>query len=89
MKYRMSEAFSASGFFVQTPSGPRKSGIPLSVEMPAPVSTVTEAAPATRSAAARTAASSVPAGGVPRSSIAGASQHTAHGATAENRTYRG
>ena len=29
--------FSAAGFFVQTPFGPRKSGIPDSVEIPAPV----------------------------------------------------
>src|SRR5262249_32374922 len=34
----MVASFSASGFFVQTPWGPRKSGIPDSVEMPAPVS---------------------------------------------------
>lgn len=34
----MLESFSACGFFVQTPCGPRKSGIPDSVEMPAPVS---------------------------------------------------
>jgi hypothetical protein len=34
----MFESFSASGFFVQTPFGPRKSGMPDSVEMPAPVS---------------------------------------------------
>src|SRR2546421_8403273 len=31
--------FSASGFFVHTPWGPRKSGMPESVEIPAPVST--------------------------------------------------
>jgi hypothetical protein len=35
----MFESFSASGFFVHTPCGPRKSGMPDSVEMPAPVST--------------------------------------------------
>ena len=35
----MWEAFSAAGSFVQTPLGPRKSGIPLSVLIPAPVST--------------------------------------------------
>jgi hypothetical protein len=29
---------SASGFFVQMPLGPRKSGMPDSVDMPAPVS---------------------------------------------------
>ena len=34
------ESFSASGSRVHTPFGPRKSGMPLSVEMPAPVSTV-------------------------------------------------
>src|SRR2546425_2769121 len=31
--------FSASGFFVHTPCGPRKSGMPESVEIPAPVRT--------------------------------------------------
>src|SRR4029077_7086510 len=36
--------FSAGGFFVHTPFGPRKSGIPESVEMPAPVSTTTRCA---------------------------------------------
>ena len=36
--------FSAPGFLVQTPLGPRKSGMPLSVEMPAPVSTATASA---------------------------------------------
>ena len=34
----MFEAFSAWGFLVQTPFGPRKSGMPESVEMPAPCS---------------------------------------------------
>src|SRR5256885_16881051 len=37
----MSDNFSALGFLVQTPWGPRKSGMPDSVEMPAPVSTTT------------------------------------------------
>src|ERR1700729_595842 len=37
----MSEPFSAAGSFVHTPFGPRKSGMPDSVEMPAPVSTTT------------------------------------------------
>jgi hypothetical protein len=37
----MLESFSASGFFVHTPCGPRKSGMPESVEMPAPVRTTT------------------------------------------------
>src|SRR5262245_43601974 len=37
----MVDIFSASGFFVHTPCGPRKSGMPESVEMPAPVSTTT------------------------------------------------
>src|ERR1044072_131547 len=32
----MLESFSACGSFVHTPCGPRKSGIPDSVEMPAP-----------------------------------------------------
>src|SRR2546427_354480 len=35
----MLESFSACGSFVHTPRGPRKSGIPDSVEMPAPVRT--------------------------------------------------
>src|SRR3954469_6232473 len=37
----MLESFSALGSFVQTPCGPRKSGIPDSVEIPAPVRTTT------------------------------------------------
>src|SRR5262249_59279982 len=37
----MFESFSASGFFVHTPCGPRKSGTPDSVEIPAPVSATT------------------------------------------------
>ena len=40
----MFEAFSAAGLRVQTPFGPRKSGIPESVEIPAPVSTTTRLA---------------------------------------------
>src|SRR6266850_8594887 len=40
----MVACFSASGFFVHTPCGPRKSGIPESVEMPAPVRTTTRRA---------------------------------------------
>src|SRR5436190_19871704 len=40
----MLESFSASGFLVQTPCGPRKSGMPESVEMPAPVSATTRLA---------------------------------------------
>ena len=40
----MSESFSASGSFVQTPCGPRKSGIPDSVEIPAPVNATTRCA---------------------------------------------
>src|SRR5438105_2453762 len=39
----MFESRSAFGFFVQTPCGPRKSGMPDSVEMPAPVSATTRA----------------------------------------------
>ncbi len=42
----MFEAFSAAGFFVHNPFGPRKSGIPESVEIPAPVSTTIRSAPA-------------------------------------------
>jgi hypothetical protein len=41
----------APGFFVQTPCGPRKSGMPDSVEMPAPVRTVIDAARSHRAAA--------------------------------------
>src|SRR5919201_327270 len=37
----MSEIRCAPGLRVHTPCGPRKSGMPLSVEIPAPVSTVT------------------------------------------------
>src|SRR6185503_4516943 len=37
----MLDIFSASGFFVHSPCGPRKSGMPESVEMPAPVRTTT------------------------------------------------
>src|SRR5437899_8618807 len=40
----MFDIFSASGFLVQTPCGPRKSGMPESVEMPAPVSATTRSA---------------------------------------------
>ncbi len=40
----MLEVRSAFGFLVHTPFGPRKSGMPLSVEIPAPVSTVTRRA---------------------------------------------
>src|SRR4029453_654854 len=39
----MLESFSALGSLVQTPCGPRKSGMPDSVEMPAPVRTTTRA----------------------------------------------
>ena len=35
----MSYTFICSGCLVQTPSGPRKSGMPADVEMPAPVNT--------------------------------------------------
>src|SRR5438067_12390906 len=42
----MLDCFSASGFFVHTPCGPRKSGMPESVEMPAPVSATTRSASA-------------------------------------------
>lgn len=50
----MFDAFSAAGLRVQIPFGPRKSGIPESVEMPAPVSTTIRSAVAIRSAAAST-----------------------------------
>ena len=45
---------SAFGFFVQTPFGPRKSGMPLSVEMPAPVRTATARASSTHRATSST-----------------------------------
>src|SRR5713226_1714647 len=49
----MSESFSALGFLVHRPCGPRKSGMPDSVEMPAPVNATTRLAwsiqPRTRS----------------------------------------
>src|SRR5262245_50826601 len=41
----MFDIFSASGFLVHSPWGPRKSGMPESVEIPAPVSTTTRCAP--------------------------------------------
>src|SRR6185503_2435144 len=44
----MLESFSASGFLVHTPCGPRKSGMPESVEMPAPVRTTIRWALATQ-----------------------------------------
>src|SRR6185369_17938584 len=42
----MLESFSAIGFLVHTPWGPRKSGMPESVEIPAPVRATTERAAA-------------------------------------------
>src|SRR5437763_2764252 len=45
----MSESFSASGSRVHTPFGPRKSGMPDSVDMPAPVRTTTRLADSTHS----------------------------------------
>ena len=44
----MFDIFSATGFLVHTPWGPRKSGMPESVEMPAPVSTTTRFASRTQ-----------------------------------------
>src|SRR5262245_51408251 len=44
----MLDIFSASGFFVHRPCGPRKSGMPESVEMPAPVRTTTRCAASTQ-----------------------------------------
>ncbi len=61
----MLAAFSAAGFFVHTPFGPRKSGMPESVEMPAPVSTTTRSAPAIALAAAASAPESTSVGGSP------------------------
>src|SRR3954465_10146908 len=43
----MSDIFSAAGLRVHSPLGPRKSGIPESVEMPAPVRATTRRAPST------------------------------------------
>jgi hypothetical protein len=40
----MLDIFSAAGLRVQTPCGPRKSGIPESVEIPAPLNTSTRLA---------------------------------------------
>src|SRR5581483_8145573 len=40
----MFDIFSATGSFVHSPCGPRKSGMPESVEMPAPVSATTRRA---------------------------------------------
>ena len=48
------DAFSAAGLRVQTPFGPRKSGMPESVEMPAPVSTTMRVAASTQSRASAT-----------------------------------
>ena len=60
---RASPSSRRAGFFVHTPFGPRKSGMPESVEMPAPVSTVIRSASATHSAALgsrRSASTSIP-----------------------------
>jgi hypothetical protein len=51
------DSFSASGFFVHTPSGPRKSGMPESVEIPAPVRTTILRLAATMTRARSTASS--------------------------------
>ena len=61
---RSSPVFSASGFFVHTPFGPRKSGMPESVEIPAPVSTTIRSAARTI-AHARAMSSSVAASDIP------------------------
>ena len=50
----MSDAFSVAGSRVHNPFGPRKSGMPLSVEIPAPVSTITALAVSISDAAAAT-----------------------------------
>src|SRR5688500_17644801 len=44
----MLDIFSARGFLVHRPCGPRKSGMPESVEMPAPVRTTTRLAASTQ-----------------------------------------
>src|SRR5215208_3383077 len=51
----MFDSRSALGFFVHTPCGPRKSGIPDSVEMPAPVKTTTWDAASTQRRASASA----------------------------------
>src|SRR4029434_2022642 len=56
----MVDCFSAAGLRVHTPCGPRKSGMPESVEMPAPVSATMRRAPRTQ---ARTVAMSASAMG--------------------------
>src|SRR6187549_2026124 len=56
----MVACFSASGFFVHTPCGPRKSGMPESVEMPAPVRTTMRDDSSTQRRAPATAASRSP-----------------------------
>src|SRR5215210_6128388 len=52
----MLDSRSAFGLVVQTPCGPRKSGMPDSVEMPAPVSATTRVAAATQLTTASTGA---------------------------------
>src|SRR6185503_7745359 len=56
----MLDNFSASGSFVHTPCGPRKSGMPESVEMPAPVRTTMRDDSSTQRRASATAASRSP-----------------------------
>src|SRR5215470_15811471 len=56
----MVASFSASGFRVQTPLGPRKSGMPESVEMPAPVSTTIRRASSTHRRTSPTRSCSLP-----------------------------
>src|SRR3989442_3652628 len=56
----MFDIFSASGFLVQTPCGPRKSGMPESVEMPAPVSVTMRCASRTQARTSATIFDSTP-----------------------------
>ena len=74
----MFDVRSAFGFLVHTPFGPRKSGMPLSVEMPAPVSTTTRRAPATSVRASSTTSASL--------LIAGQRSHLA--ASSDQQEYR-
>src|SRR5437016_3950647 len=70
----MWERRSARGSLVQTPLGPRKSGMPESVEIPAPVSTMTDRAALSHPAMAARSGST-PAVLIDRSGAAGARCH--------------
>src|SRR5688500_18292012 len=80
----MLESFSAAGFLVHTPFGPRKSGIPDSVEMPAPVSATTDAASRIQPAISSRATSSFPAAAI-RCRVSGRTGRAGRGASLGNR----